>query len=436
MSFRVSRTVLAFIVLLTAVFSSACSSLNTRTDYWPARDELRRNYPENALAKLPKNEKGTFIDLMERTYLSLLTGNPDIDPLLRYSKKIDNQVRYKVSKEIKSLFFIETPEGYYASEHEIIWMHMLLSWGFSLRHDYESACVEAKIASNLIASEWSHEGAFDDPFMRIVLGSLWAMAGDWENARVDFRAAHKLDNKLKWALILANMDSKPERLVIILGGTGPEPRWNPKNDRSGIRGYRNIAFDGSGLKSDLRIREKNGRPSLMHKTPDSSPWYVRHFERNNSINEVISDTKYAQKAIATGVEGAIIISAGVVIGVAVITGGIGLGAGLIYLAIEAESEGLASAGILVISGGCKWGASIISDSAKTAESEAKSNLDESTDYRYVRFLPEYAWINWTGKPQKSVLHLYRKTKDSPALEIDITEKLINGVYIGFFADSK
>ncbi|HNX60699.1 MAG TPA: hypothetical protein PKK43_16465, partial [Spirochaetota bacterium] len=175
---RSIRFITLLSILLTSVsFTTACTTLNKREDYAASTRELKLSYPypERALADLPVNEKGTFIDLMERTYLSLLAGNPDIDELLKYSHKIDNQVQYKVSKEIKSLFYIETPEGYYASEHEIIWMHLLLSWGFSMRKDFENASVEAKIASHLLQSEWSPEGRFDDPFIRIMLGALWAM---------------------------------------------------------------------------------------------------------------------------------------------------------------------------------------------------------------------------------------------------------------------
>lgn len=424
------------LLLTTVSFTTACTTLNTRDDYAASTRDLQQDYsqPGKAVADLPVNEIGTFINLMERTYLSLLAGNPDIDDLIKYSHKIDNQVRYKVSKEIKSLFYVETPEGYYASEHEIIWMHLLLSWGFSIRKDFENATVEAKIASHLLQSEWSPEGRFDDPFIRIMLGSLWAMTGDWENARVDFRAAYKLDSKLKWAMNLANMDKKPDKLIVILGGTGPESRWNPDSDRSGIRGYRDIVFDPSGKKSRLLIKSGNGSAREMQITPDSAKWYIRHFERNNAINEVIADTKYVQKAVATGVEGTVIISAGVLAGVAIMGGGVGLSAIIIYIAIEGNSAELFGAGLLIAAGGFKWGASVISDSADTAAKEAKSNLDESNSYRFVRFLPEYAWLNWNTGPKSSTFQLFKDINEEPVLEVDFDSKAINGVFIGFYPD--
>ena len=45
---------------------------------------------------------------------------------------------------LKHFFYLETPEGYYASEHEVIWLHMLLSWGYSMQGKYDKAYVEAK----------------------------------------------------------------------------------------------------------------------------------------------------------------------------------------------------------------------------------------------------------------------------------------------------
>ncbi|HEY1407020.1 MAG TPA: hypothetical protein VF857_10460, partial [Spirochaetota bacterium] len=318
-----------FLILIILFFNS-CASYNTKEDYFSSKNYLSSGDPKMAIDVLPVKEKGTFIDLMERCYLNLLAGNPDIDGLLKYSKKIDNQVRYKVSREVKSLFYVETPEGYYASEHEIIWMHLLLSWGFSMRHDYENAGVEAKIASNLLSMDWSPEGRFDDPLLRIILGSLWAMAGNWDDARVDFRAAYKLDPKLAWAKTLADMDKKPARLVIVLGGVGPEPRVNPNSDKRGIRGYRDIAFEGTGAKSPLLMKEPDGQSSMMNMTPDSSFWYRRHFERNNEISEVIGDTKYTQKAVVGYTAETVIITTGIVAGVAVFGVGVGLAGAIVY----------------------------------------------------------------------------------------------------------
>lgn len=106
---------------------------------------------------------------MEKACLSLLAGKPELAGLDRYAKSIDQRICFGVSREIATFFYAETIDGYYASEHEIIWMHLLLSWGYSLEHKFESACVEAREAAHLISSAWSHGGQFDDAMLRIAV---------------------------------------------------------------------------------------------------------------------------------------------------------------------------------------------------------------------------------------------------------------------------
>ena len=245
---------LIFALCALALSMSACSSLNTRDDYLPSRKSLEIPRAAAARHELPTKEAAGFISLMERTYLSLLDGNPDIDRLFRYSKKIDDQVQYKVSREAGSFFYVVTPEDYYASEHEIIWMHMLLSWGFSMRGSCDDARVEAKVAANLMSMTFSPKGRFDDPFMRVFLSSLWMMCGDWEEARVDLRKAADLDPKLSWARQLASLDEKPADFTLVLCGAGPEPVWNPEAQTNIIRGVRSIGFEMKGQKRAIAMR--------------------------------------------------------------------------------------------------------------------------------------------------------------------------------------
>ncbi|MBN2039465.1 MAG: hypothetical protein JW864_05455 [Spirochaetes bacterium] len=239
------------LIIVVLIGSVNCSTLLTRKDYSASVKAHNEWDIQGAIKYFPKGEKGSFITTMEKTYLKLLSGDSDIDALIAYSSSIDNQIRYKASREIKSLFYQETPEGYYASEHEIIWMHLLLSWGFSMRGRFENAYTEAKICSNLLSNNWSEEGRFDDPFIRVMLASMWAMCGEWEEAQVDFRAAYRLDNSFKWANQLADRKSAPANLIIILGGTGPQPEWNPDIEKNPFRGFRGIKFNGQGVKSKL-----------------------------------------------------------------------------------------------------------------------------------------------------------------------------------------
>lgn len=432
----VKYPVLALCALMLSL--SACSSLNTRDDYLASRKSLEVSRAEAAKHELPAKESAGFISLMERTYLSLLDGNPDIDQLFRYSEKIDGQVQYKVSREAGSFFYVVTPEDYYASEHEIIWMHMLLSWGFSMRGNCDDARVEAKVAANFLSMKFSPKGRFDDPFMRVFLASLWTMCGDWEEARVDLRRAADLDPKLAWARQLASLDEKPADFSLILCGTGPEPVWNPKTQANIIRGVRSIGFELSGQKRAVAMRA-DGKNVDLHQTTDASRWYERHFRRNNEIANLIDDSKYAQRMTGTALKAAGIATGGYLIGATIITGGLALGGGLCYLAIaNAGASGAGdvfAAGILVGGYGCVKGGSVIGETNDLVRSEVRSDLDISPTYRYVRFLPEYAWLGWSRKKPSST-ELYAKDAAGAAdiSFIDANAKPVNGVRILFYPD--
>jgi hypothetical protein len=110
---------------------------------------------------------------------------PQIKELQKQALLLEDRVRYHVSREVRTFFYVQTPEDYYASEHEVIWLHFLLSWGYSLQGQYEDACVEAREAASLLSLPRSPTGRFDDAMMRLYLAGLWDMCGDWQDARVD-----------------------------------------------------------------------------------------------------------------------------------------------------------------------------------------------------------------------------------------------------------
>jgi hypothetical protein len=384
------------LILAVSILDISCSSLNTKNTYTLSSSSLVTGDIESAISSLPDGEGDTFISLMERTYLKLLTGNPDIDKLLKYSNGIDNQVRYKISRESKSFFFIETPEGYYASEHEIIWMHFLLSWGFSQRGDSENARVEVKKASVLLSNRFSAEGRFDDAFMRVICGVLWSMCGEWDDARTDFRRALQLNPSMKWVKSLVNMDAPPENLTLILGGIGYQPYWNPKKD-SFVRGYRDVDFQAMGKKSRLDLSMPGTRDLHLFQTPDASHWYKRHKTRNSEIADTINDVKYTEKFTVSSAKMSTQILYGIAGGLLIFTLIGGLSVGVIYLGLYANSSeavGLGFGGILY---GGYTGADFASRNYKEAASTYRSEMNPSDSYRFVRFLPEYSWLGWAGQ---------------------------------------
>ena len=207
-----------FLCLPLLALTVGCSQniLLTKQDYHRSQSQYLQGNTYEALLVFPRHaEAGDFITTMEKTYLNLVQGKPQISQLQEQVTLLENRVRFHVSREAKTFMYLQTPEDYYASEHEVIWMHFLLSWGYSLQDKYESACVEARIASSLLSLPWSPNGHFDDPTMRLFLAGLWIICGDWREAQVDLRAAWKLDRRLDWARELAELEHPPTTVLVL-----------------------------------------------------------------------------------------------------------------------------------------------------------------------------------------------------------------------------
>ncbi|HMV40954.1 MAG TPA: hypothetical protein PK079_04280 [Leptospiraceae bacterium] len=401
-------------LLVCFIFSQCSTTLLQRENYIQTRNALEDKDLEKAIKEFPNGESNSFITSMEKAYLNLIQGKPEINDLIRYAEKIEKRVRYSASREIKTFFYVETPEGYYASEHEIIWLHMLLSWGYSLRGDYEKAYVEAKVSSDLLSNAWSPEGRFDDPLMRIILASLWTLCGHWEEAQVDFRVAATLDPNLQWAQQLADLPEAPKDFILVLGGTGPEPVWNPQLELNPLRGFRSLDFKSNSIKSKLTLRDSNGKTIDTHITPDSTNWYTRHEIRDNEIQDLIKDSIYGQNIAITAVKEGGRSVLGVTAGVLIATGGIVLGGGIIYASVKYGSgdstvDGVAL-GLIIMGAGISKGYSIAEEAVSESITNAKKDLDISSKYRFVRFLPDYAWVGYSNQKLKTPIRILNQNQ--------------------------
>lgn len=427
---KVISLLLAFLIV-----NPGCSTLNTKGTYYLSSSSLVTGDIENAIQSLPSGEGNTFITIMERTYLNLLKGNPEIDRLADYSMKIDKQVRYKISREAKSFFFVETPEGYYASEHEIIWMHFLLSWGYSLRKDFNEARVEVNKASVLLSNKFSDEGRFDDAFMRVICGVLWSMCGEWDEARTDFRRALKLNPSMKWISGLINMEKPPENLVLVLGGIGYQPYWHPKGNGF-IRGFRDVDFQSMGNKTPLTLSVPDNVRLNLFMTPDASGWYARHKTRNNEISDTIEDVKYSEKFGISSTKMTSQILLGIAGGLLIFTLLGGLGAGLFALGVYGNSGEIAGFGGAIFIYGGYEGFDFAHKHYKDATATYKKDMDPSDRYRFVRFLPEYSWLGWSNRRVTTPLQI--NTGERSYYLPNTASVSNNGVNIvtGYFPDSR
>lgn len=432
------RSIIFYTLGLAILFLTAGCSQNillSKQDYKKSQNQFMQGNSDDALLSLPrKAEAGDFITTMERTYLNLVQGKPQISQLQKQVKVLEDRVRYHVSREAKTFFYLQTPEDYYASEHEVIWMHFLLSWGYSLQGKYESACVEARVASSLLSLPWSPNGHFDDPAMRLFLAGLWTMCGDWQEARVDLRAANYLDNRLDWALRLAEREQAPANLFLVLGGPGPEVLWTPELNYNPLRSQRQVSFKLRGRKSALYISDTNGDNIPTHISPDAGSWYARHLERESELHELILDSAFGGKATASGAAAGTKIAAKTGLGILVGIGGTALGAVIANAGLQSSSEELFRFGLITAAASITWGGKYISEGYHSSIREFKQEVDPSIYYRFVRYLPEYLWMGWSDQ----AIHYPVKLSTSSGAQTYIQQPGVIGtstVSVGFLPDT-
>ena len=386
---------LSWALLILVVSGCSQTSLLTKQDYQKSQSQFLQGNADDASLSFPRHaEAGNFITTLEKAYLSLIQGKPQVKFLQQQVDVLENRVRYHVSREAKTFFYLQTPEDYYASEHEVIWLHFLLSWSYSLQGKYENACVEARVASSLLSLPWSPAGHFDDPGMRLFLAGLWTMCGDWREAQVDFRAAWVLDNRLAWARELSDREQAPANLFLVLGGPGPEPVWMPELKLNPLRSNRQISFKLRGQKSALTLIDRNGLTISTRLSPDASKWYERHLERESELHEVILDSAFGGKATASGAIATSKITANAGLGLLVGIGGTALG---VAIAQVGKNEDAITAGLSIAAASIAWGGKYTAASYRSSVREFKQDIDPSIHYRFVRYLPEYLWIGWSDQ---------------------------------------
>lgn len=413
---------LSWLVLLLLVSGCSQTILLTKQDYQNSQQNFVQGKVNDALVDFPRGaEENTFITTMEKAYLSLIQGKPQIKQLQQQADMLEKRVRYHVSREANTFFYIQTPEDYYASEHEVVWLHFLLSWGYSLQGQYENACVEARIASSLLALPWSPAGHFDDPSMRLILASLWIMCDEWKEAQVDFRAAWFLDNSLTWAKELGDRERPPAHLFLVLGGPGPEPEWKPELKANPLRSERQISFKLRGQKSQLSITGRNGISIAPYLSPDASAWYARHLARESELHEIILDSTYGRQAATGAAIASVKIAASTGVGLAIGLGGTALGAAIVYAGGQSNSGDAVRAGLIVAAYSITKGIEIAQQGYEESTGTLKQYLDPSDRYRFVRYLPEYLWMGWSDQPISYPVQLR-----TPIAQIKIEQPTIIG----------
>lgn len=413
-------------IIICLLLCAGCSqtSLLTRQDYQTSQQAFLHGDDEDALQALPSGrEDGDFITTMERTYLSLIQGKPRLAALQNQEWLQETRGRHAFARDVRMFLQVRTQEDYQPAVYELVWMHLLLGWGYAEQGKYAPAAREARLAEGLLGAPANRDGHFDDPVLRLLLAGIWTMCGQWQEARTEFRSAWALDHSLGWARDLAAREQAPAQLFVVLGGPGPAVEWDPAWGLNPLRTARRVKFMLRGRKSALSMQGAHGLVIKAHLSPDASGWYAGRLAGDGELDDFLQDMAYGGQAAAGSMKVTLIVAGDAVKDA--IVGAIG-GAMLGYTApIWGLLGGASSAGSAATSGtgatntatggtevsppfvstnGARYGAeagAVIGGGMGAVEgyeagtTQLGTAMDASHVYRYVRYLPEYLWVAWT-----------------------------------------
>ena len=170
-----------------------------------------------ALKSFPNGEEGGLITSVEKSWLSLWEGRWDPQPLQHQVESFDSRKYISLSREAGYFLFQEAEEGYVPSEHEVVILHLLSATHFLQLGKVDEGKVELRRAGYLLDRYW------DDAALRLWLGSLWASAGQWQEAQVDFRRANSLNPSPQLTQLA---EGPPARhLYLQFYGVAPNMKW-------------------------------------------------------------------------------------------------------------------------------------------------------------------------------------------------------------------
>jgi hypothetical protein len=373
---------LALLVLSSIQVACSSGQILRDKDYEKSVISFRQSDFESALRDFPAKEEGGFITSIEKSWIHLWEGKFDSKPLLKHTDAFDPRQITRVSREAGVFLTGESEEGYLPSEAEMAVLHLLAAAHLLEEGNRESARVELRRTDEVLNMAW------DDPALRLWSAGMWAAIGEWQEAQVDLRRAHKMTgNKelLKWS-----EERVPTELILQFSGVGPELKWEDGN------------YTPKFTQTPVAPKEPM--------TVSTMPWYERHKNREQELHDLMVKSNYMAQYMAseaqTGAERitsniftASFKAAGIALGVAIAA------VGLYALSqAGADQDSGESAGYILLAGagvaGGAWkeGSKMqkgFDDSIK--QDDRRRNQDMRT-YRLVRFMPEYISLKRKDTP--------------------------------------
>ena len=379
------------------IFTSiGCTTLTKRDlatgdDYKQSLSLAYQQHFAEASRALPTKETGGFIHTLEKGYLELLAANPKPELLLPLSENLDSRKTLRASNEVASVFYKETEEGYFPSEHEIVWFHIVSALSFAAKDMKEQAAVETRKAAGYLQTHFAHtRKKFDDPGLRLLLVALFNYLGQNDAMRVELKNAIRLNPALNWiegTLFASGPEVKS--LHLTLAGIGPVLKAVSKHT---FHRLNQIRFDHPPLPVEVQ-----GTATLATKAQN---WYERHQQKNLVIADVLQDSRYFVDATPGAVAGIGLygFSTAIAIGLGAATLGVSyhlyariLQDPAFWAAVEKSGwAGLVLLGptsVLIFGLG---GAMKMHEVGRESSLElAHSGASKAKYYRVARFLPDY-----------------------------------------------
>jgi hypothetical protein len=386
------------LVCASALTGCANSKIIRDHEYDPTMHAFKKGQYKDSIEVFPKKEQGGFITSIEQGWIGFWNGDrAEPRALQKQIKSFEDRKFISVSREAGYFFYQESEEGYVPSEHEVVVLHLLSAMAFMRAEKFEEAKVEARRAGYYLQGMFNeNQPHFDDPSLRVWLGSIWAALGQWPEAQVDFRKAYELSGD-KRLLPYLNSVRAPEGVTLLMYGVAPEIHWK---DSSPVPEFKSVYND---LNPEYFAKLKG---NIMFPTYG---WYQRHNLRNTALRDTLLKSNYmaqfmgTESAAATQKFGNNIFATSAKIA-AVAVGGVIIGVGFYVGAAGNSAEAaVAIAGLGWAAGSSMWNSAekMRKQNNKSINESRENSLRELRTYRLVRFMPAYIGVSFSGDGKDS-----------------------------------
>ncbi len=381
----------SYCLLLLGLSGCASRTIIRDREYHESTQRINSLQLQEALKKFPTKESTGFITNYEKSWIQFWSNDKkDYSVLHQQARSFDKRNYISLSKEGEQWLFQESSDGYIPSEPEVISNYLLLAQYEMLDGKFAEARVDLKKATEILQKD-SHDLSilFDDPSLRMWIGSLWLALGEWSEARVDFRRAFELTRDKRY-LSLSELPEPPGEWNLIFWGTSPNWVW----DRTRLEPQFSV-----GLRPNIE-GEGNNSESVIYAS--TSPLFKRHVERLNKLREFALKSNYmtqfisdeawtATKKTSATLGAASIAATGILLGTGIVVGGL-------YLLAKLQGDNELSK--YLIEGGVAVGSmfyysakSLYGEWTEEIAADAKTQEDDRRTYRFVRYFPSWIIIN-------------------------------------------